>query len=323
MLRSSRIAPTLLALTFTAIAGFSLPTTTSVNAVEASYQVSLGANVIADPNYLLSCSPHGYDNSVGCTDAVLAAINNARALEGISAMILPTGYFGLSPTEQLFVVINLERVARGLAPATATTDQLNSAAQQGAVTNSDPQISNAAISWGANWAWGEPNVLAADYVWMYDDGFGSPNITCNAPSSSGCWGHRKNILVNFGSGATYAGFGYNLDSGQMNSISMILANSLASSNDHSSLSLNQLPPESQSVVTRSSPPSTTAPSAISNVVTVSELPVRGTNHGVTLTAKPTLIIQKAQAATPTGSYPQGSPGWMVERYSGVIALQLA
>ena len=105
MLRSSRIAPTLLALTFTAIAGFSLPTTTSVNAVEASYQVSLGANVIADPNYLLSCSPHGYDNSVGCTDAVLAATEGVEALDsslgGIGGCPFAPKATGNIPTEDL------------------------------------------------------------------------------------------------------------------------------------------------------------------------------------------------------------------------------
>ncbi len=36
---------------------------------------------------------------------------------------------------------------------------------------------------------------------MYDDGFDSGNLDCLRRAAAGCWGHRKGILDDFGSGA--------------------------------------------------------------------------------------------------------------------------
>ncbi len=36
---------------------------------------------------------------------------------------------------------------------------------------------------------------------MYDDGFDSGNLDCLHRDAAGCWGHRKGILDDFGSGA--------------------------------------------------------------------------------------------------------------------------
>ena len=36
---------------------------------------------------------------------------------------------------------------------------------------------------------------------MYDDGFDSGNLDCERRGAAGCWGHRKGILDDFGSGA--------------------------------------------------------------------------------------------------------------------------
>ena len=36
---------------------------------------------------------------------------------------------------------------------------------------------------------------------MYDDGFDSGNLDCLHRGAAGCWGHRKGILDDFGSGA--------------------------------------------------------------------------------------------------------------------------
>ena len=49
-------------------------------------------------------------------------------------------------------------------------------------------------SFGSNWAGGLPSVLEADFAWMYDDGPGSGNVDCRSEGSSGCWGHRHDIL---------------------------------------------------------------------------------------------------------------------------------
>jgi hypothetical protein len=35
---------------------------------------------------------------------------------------------------------------------------------------------------------------------MYDDGFNSGNLDCTRRNAPGCWGHRKGILDDFGSG---------------------------------------------------------------------------------------------------------------------------
>jgi hypothetical protein len=35
---------------------------------------------------------------------------------------------------------------------------------------------------------------------MYDDGYNSGNLDCLHRGASGCWGHRKGILDDFGSG---------------------------------------------------------------------------------------------------------------------------
>lgn len=44
------------------------------------------------------------------------------------------------------------------------------------------------------WAGNNLTPIAADYGWMYADGYGSNNLDCTTPSSSGCWGHRDAIL---------------------------------------------------------------------------------------------------------------------------------
>ncbi|MHB1975425.1 MAG: hypothetical protein ACYCR4_14260, partial [Acidimicrobiales bacterium] len=40
----------------------------------------------------------------------------------------------------------------------------------------------------------EVSTLAAEYDWVYDDGYGSANVDCTSPGASGCWGHRDVIL---------------------------------------------------------------------------------------------------------------------------------
>jgi hypothetical protein len=56
------------------------------------------------------------NDSVSCTNYVLRAINRARAMEGFAPMVLPANWYSLTISQQLFVVANLERTVRGLAP---------------------------------------------------------------------------------------------------------------------------------------------------------------------------------------------------------------
>jgi putative cell wall-binding protein len=142
-----------------------------------------------------------------CVASDLAQINAARAVEGVGAMILPSDYDQLSGPDQQFVVINLERVDRGLAPIIGLTDDLDALAAKGAGFGVDPPLPQSGVTWaGAIWAGGFPSTLEADFGWMYDDGPGSDNLDCTSPSAAGCWGHRDIILSSgYGPGPLVAG----------------------------------------------------------------------------------------------------------------------
>jgi hypothetical protein len=108
----------------------------------------------------------------------------------------------LSPADQLFAIVNFERVDRGLRPVTYLTAQLNGDAQSGANDNVDPSApsslsGNALIrGWGSNLA-DTTSVLESDVLWMYEDGWGGGatiNGDCSTPAAKGCWGHRDNVL---------------------------------------------------------------------------------------------------------------------------------
>jgi hypothetical protein len=158
-------------------------------------------NVAADPDYTQDCFAGGIDNSPSCLAAVLQAINHAHALEGIRRMVLPTDFAQLSIPDQLFVVVNLERIDRGLPAFGGLTTALNRNAQRGADTADDPpDLGQSYDLEDAEWAGGSSNGLDADYGWMYDDGFDSGNLDCLHRGAAGCWGHRKGILDDFGSG---------------------------------------------------------------------------------------------------------------------------
>jgi len=126
-----------------------------------------------------------------CDKQAIANINRARAMEGVKKIKLPANYASLTLTQQEIAVSNAERVDRGLSklPERASLDKLS---KQGAQTNSDP-IGPANHGWGSIWA-GVADPLAADFLWMYDDGPNSPNLDCQNPGDSGCWGHRHNII---------------------------------------------------------------------------------------------------------------------------------
>jgi hypothetical protein len=158
-------------------------------------------NVPPSPDYTKTCSGTGLDNSPACITAVLAAIDHARALEGVRAMVLPTDFSSLSITDQLFVAVNLERVDRGLAPFVGLTTALDHNAQVGADEADDPPALGPAYQLDdAEWAGGASNGLDAVYGWMYDDGYDSGNLDCPRRNAPGCWGHRKGILDDFGTG---------------------------------------------------------------------------------------------------------------------------
>jgi len=139
----------------------------------------------------------GSGTGLPCQQAVVESIDKARAAEGVGPLMLPPDYVGLTVPQQLLVLANRERVDRGLPGLAGLSTQLDALALQGASTNRDP-LGPSDTSWGSNWASGEATALLADYDWMYDDGYGSPNMDCTSPRSNGCWDHRLNVLGNYG-----------------------------------------------------------------------------------------------------------------------------
>jgi hypothetical protein len=135
----------------------------------------------------------------------LTSINAAAADEGVGAMDVSESQLSTLPvSEQLFTVVNEERVDRGLPPITYMTSQLNSYALAGANGGTDPSFPTAvtggsAVTFGGSiWAGGLSSVLEADYYWMYSDGWGgtsgTSNEACSLANPAECWGHRDIIL---------------------------------------------------------------------------------------------------------------------------------
>jgi hypothetical protein len=132
-----------------------------------------------------------------CQAAVVQVIDQARHAQGVVPLVLPPYYDSATVVQQLLVLTNLERVNRGLPGFTGLSSHLDLLAQTGASTNGDP-TGPAGTSWGSNWAGGESSAILADFDWMYDDGYGSPNVDCTRALAAGCWDHRANVLANYG-----------------------------------------------------------------------------------------------------------------------------
>lgn len=158
-------------------------------------------NIAPNPSYAAACA-NDRSNSTACVTKAVAAIDHARSLEHVRPMILPSNFTKLNYAEQTFVVVNLERVDRGLRPFRGITAKLNRTAKQAAVADADPAPAYGAIGefvlldYQSNWT-SNFGPLAGDYGWMYDDGYGSYNIDCQQPSSPGCWAHREIILTSY------------------------------------------------------------------------------------------------------------------------------
>jgi hypothetical protein len=136
----------------------------------------------------------------GCVGSGLAGINHCRALEGVGPLVLPSNWARLTTADKLFVLVDLERVNRGLAPIRVLLAPLNTLARQGAQHGTDPAFPSCHCfsAGGGIWATADPpSVLEADQLWMYDD------------AGSG-WGHRDNILM--AGSALVAGAGATRDS---------------------------------------------------------------------------------------------------------------
>jgi hypothetical protein len=123
----------------------------------------------------------------------IAAINACRAQEGVGPLKLPSNWNALTPVQQGFVLINLERVNRGLPAIVGLSAPLNGLASSGAAAGDDPSFPSGNIAGGGIWA-GAPSVLGADFMWMYVNGPGG-------------WGHRDIILWDKTAGPLVSGGG--------------------------------------------------------------------------------------------------------------------
>jgi hypothetical protein len=129
----------------------------------------------------------------GCDLASLRAIDAVRSGEALPPLALPPDYEDLDMVQQLVVVTNAERAARGL-PAWHGPDRaLGQLVVQAISAGQDP-TGPAGTTWASNIATGVLTVLQADYEWMYNDGPGGTNAGCTAANRSQCWDHRANIL---------------------------------------------------------------------------------------------------------------------------------
>jgi len=161
-----------------------------------------GQGSCSDPcQELLGAGRAPDESAPACVSGWLANIDAARAAEGVAPMVLPSNFDHLEPAEQLLVVVNLERTARGLAPMIGLSSTLDAVAASAVARGEDPSLPQIG-GWASIWAGGHASVLGTLYGWMYDDGWGGPggttNVACSGPGAPGCWGHRRAILSSFG-----------------------------------------------------------------------------------------------------------------------------
>lgn len=172
--------------------------------------VSAGAGLASSAQAAIGVVPPS-EPAANCTPAAtdpLAKIDACRASEGIGPVVLPANWAALSADEQLLVIFDLERTARGLAPIIGLNSELDRLSQIGASQNGDPSFPASGILGGGGvWA-AAPSALEADFNWMYNDGPGSENLDCSALSSGGCWGHRNNILIHLSNEPLIGGAGF-------------------------------------------------------------------------------------------------------------------
>jgi hypothetical protein len=204
-LRRASVAATALAMVAAPVLGQA-----SATADSSALALKLGVT----PQTLGTLPPSNPPANIPPSDGgdMLASTNAARAQEGVGPMSFDEGAFDALPVpEQIFVLENLERIGRGEPPIEAMTAQLDAVAQVGADANTDPPIpplltgGGRPLQGGSIWAGGTSSTLLANYLWMYDDGWGGSqaqtlNADCTSPSASGCWGHRDIILTQYSSG---------------------------------------------------------------------------------------------------------------------------
>ena len=185
----------------------------------AAMAAVLVASILAPADALTNTSIRGLQNcptnsatiSNACMSGALSDFNRARAKEGLGKLILPSNFRALTVAQQILVLTNLDRRARGLRPFIGLNSTLNGIAARGARYRTDPSFPSWTNQGGANWA-STYNSLWTEYLWMYQDGPGGVNMACTPTRTTYCWAHRHNILRGYGAPrvmgvGTYSGNG--------------------------------------------------------------------------------------------------------------------
>jgi hypothetical protein len=167
-----------------------------------------GAAATADPSAdvpigRLPAACNAAGTGATCEHAAVRALDHARGALGLAPYRLPAGFEAMPASHQWLILANDDRAAYSLPRIEGTATALNHVAREGAAARQDPDPlpllaalhSQRIVAFTSNWAGGQPNALVAYYGWMYDDGYGSGNIDCRAPTDQGCWGHRHNLLA--------------------------------------------------------------------------------------------------------------------------------
>lgn len=167
----------------------------------ASVAGSSGSQVILPPRVPST----NFDPPAGPGLPALAIIDAARsAEEGLGALnINMSRYDKLTVPEQLFVLVNLERISRGEQPGYALIAPLNAASVRGAQLRRDPVAPpnwphSLYVIWSTAGTSPTQAAFQADWGWMYEDGpppyHGWTNYFCSQQGAPGCWDHRNAIL---------------------------------------------------------------------------------------------------------------------------------
>jgi hypothetical protein len=134
--------------------------------------------------------------STGCEEASIRALDAAMTGEGLNPTSIPSDFWSLPYDQQLLLLANGDRTARGLPPASGPEATLDADAMPGAETRTDP---TGAGTFTSNWA-ATANTVEAEFYWVYDDSWGGSiahtwNVDCTSATAGGCWGHRQDILA--------------------------------------------------------------------------------------------------------------------------------
>lgn len=142
-----------------------------------------------------------------CINAGVYYLDLARKRAGLGPYALPANFVSMTPQQQEFILVNLDRTAYDLPPITGMTSALNrDAFSTGVRVDDDPHPTNASglNTWWPGWAGAFYNVPMAYEAWVWNDGLGAQNPRCTRTDHSRCWGHRHSVLWKFPAGSVLA-----------------------------------------------------------------------------------------------------------------------